>query len=474
MNALSTRSRIFCLVALSLVSSGALRADLSAILEDGAKVVEIAKEFRFTEGPAWGPKGFLVFSDIPANRIIELGADGKTKDWLRPSENSNGLLFDQRGYLYACQHGARRVVRIDPKTRKQEVISDKYNGKKLNSPNDLAIDTSGGLYFTDPRYGRGEPLEQDVMGVYYVSASGKTTRVIGDLVKPNGVLVSPDGKTLYVADNGGGPIYSYAIEGPGKIGKKSLFYKPDAELDGTRGPDGMAHDKDGRIYATFKTVVVLGTKGDLIGRIQFPQQPANCTFGGKDGKTLYVTARTGLYSIRCKVPGAGLRKAGPGSTATKLVTMGGLKLNIPEAWRQEKPSNSMRLGQYLLASKPDKVEFVVFSFPGGGSPAANAKRWVGQVEPAGRKAKLVSGKCAQGPYHIVDISGTYLATVGPRFGGGRTVKKPNYRVVNVMIEIGARVYFLKVAGPKSIIDAQMPSIRRSFDANESSEKVQKL
>jgi sugar lactone lactonase YvrE len=297
------------LLPLAFLVAGA-PAEIPLDLIDDGLVHQVAQGFQFVEGPAWSPGGYLVFSDIPANRIVRLDERDATSDFLKPSGGANGLVFDRDGVLYACQGGDRRVVRIE-KDGKVTPLADTFGGKKLNSPNDLALDGAGGLYFTDPRYGRAEGVEQDVMGVYHVGPDGKVERVISDLPRPNGILVSPDGKRLHVANPERGEIRSYPIAAPGKLGKGSVLHRE----EGARGPDGMALDERGNIYATYREIVVVSPEGKLLGKIPVPEHPANCTFGGKDGKTLYITARTGLYSLAMKVAGAPLAAAGPRGAA---------------------------------------------------------------------------------------------------------------------------------------------------------------
>ena len=164
--------------------------DLKDLVSPNAAAVKVVGDCKFTEGPAFSPKGFLLFSDIPNSRIVRVEADGKASDFLKPSGGANGLVFDAAGHLYACQGQARRVVKIASQDGKIEPLCDQYDGKPLNSPNDLALDSAGGLYFTDPRYGADSKIDQSCMGVYYVDAAGKTTRVIDHLKRPNGILVS--------------------------------------------------------------------------------------------------------------------------------------------------------------------------------------------------------------------------------------------------------------------------------------------
>ncbi len=279
---------------------------LSDLVVPGATCEKVAGGFQFVEGPAWSPRGYLLFSDIPDSRIVMLSVNDKPLSFLQPSGRANGLLFDAAGNLYACQGGARQLARVSL-DGKLTPLATSYDGKKLNSPNDLALDGHGGLYFTDPRYGSTDGLEQKVMGVYHWSADSGVQRVIDHLERPNGILVSNDGKRLYVAEPNKRQIVSFPISSPGKIGAGKVLFTGDEKLDES-GPDGMALDALGNIYATYRGVTVLDPHGALIGRIEVPEGPANCTFGGKDGKTLFVTARTSLYRLRMKVKGAPSRK----------------------------------------------------------------------------------------------------------------------------------------------------------------------
>jgi gluconolactonase len=210
-------------------------------------------------------------------------------------------MFDKDGKLVGCENGGRKLSR-DVLSDHPESLADQYDGKKLNSPNDLWIDTDGGIYFTDPCYGPREGLEQDKEAVYYfiddkIMKDKKITRVIGDLVRPNGLAISPSGERLYVIDNGSDTLYRYKIEAPGKLGPGELIaHIPE--------PDGMAVDKDGRLYVTsVGGVAVLAPNGKWLGEIPVPEQPANCKFGDKDLSTLYMTARTSLYSIPTETRG---------------------------------------------------------------------------------------------------------------------------------------------------------------------------
>ena len=181
-------------------------------------------------------------------------------------------------------------------------VAESYNGKKLNSPNDLVLDGKGGVYFTDPRYGSRDDMEMDVEGVYYVSRRGKLTRVIDDLERPNGLILSPDNKTLYVADNAAKTIWAYDAEEDGTLTKARKFAEMDLQSRG--GGDGMTIDSRGNVYCAGQGHIwIWSPAGDRLARIPVPESPANCVFGGPEGKTLYITARRRLYNIDLNVAG---------------------------------------------------------------------------------------------------------------------------------------------------------------------------
>ena len=237
----------------------------------------------------------MYFSDIPNRKVHKWSLDGKLTVFRADSGGANGLFFDAAGNLLACEGVARRVTSTDPKG-KTTVLADEYDGGKLNSPNDLWLDPKGGIYFTDPRYGRDGKIDQDGMHVYYITPGRKkVVRVVADMVRPNGVIGTADGKKLYVADHGGGKTYVYTIRPDGTLADKKLFAE--------QGSDGMTLDEKGNVYLTDKVVVVYSPQGRLIRRIEFPERPANVTFGGADRKTLFVTARQSLYSLRMSVRG---------------------------------------------------------------------------------------------------------------------------------------------------------------------------
>lgn len=291
---------LYCLVILlSLMACACAEEkdmqDLS-VVAPGAEIKKLAGGFRFTEGPAVDAQGNIFFTDIPNNRIHKWSLDGVLSTFLEESQGTNGLYFDKKGNLLACQGGGRKLVSIDPNAG-VTVLADKYQEKSFNSLNDLWLDPKGGVYFTDPQYGRSrDDMQQDGEHVYYLTPDRKNViRVINDMVRPNGVIGTPDGKLLYVADHGGKKTFVYTVNNDGTLANKKLFTP--------EGSDGMTIDNEGNIYLTTSVVAVYNSKGEKIETIIIPTSPANLCFGGKDRKTLFITARTSLYSLQMRVRG---------------------------------------------------------------------------------------------------------------------------------------------------------------------------
>ena len=259
---------------------------------------------QFTEGPAADGKGNLYFSDIPANKIYKLDSQGDLTVFLEPSGTTNGLMFNAKGNLVAASMEGR-LIEIDIKTKKPTVLAEGYEGKRFNAPNDVVIDRDGGVYFTDPHFRAPMPLPQGVRAFYYYAPDGKVTR-LGEVENaPNGVILSPDEKTLYIIPSMQAEMLAYPVEAPGKVGKSRVFCTLKQAAGATAGGgDGLTIDTKGNLYITSKLgLQVFSPEGKLLGIIAFPEQPANCTFGGPDGKTLYVTARTSLYSVSMEAQG---------------------------------------------------------------------------------------------------------------------------------------------------------------------------
>lgn len=268
------------------------------------------------EGPAWSPSGELFFTGN--GRIYRRDAQGKVHVFRQPPDGANGLLFDREGRLVACETGNRRVTRTG-RDGSITVMADRFEGKRFNSPNDLSIDARGRIYFSDPRYGKRDGMELPE-GVYRIDAPGKVVRVLapGTVERPNGVLVSRDGKSLYVADNnnntvgGARKLWRFALNAAGDPDPRSralVFDWGDA-----RGPDGLKMDAEGRLYVAagrsrpappFETadkfkggIYILSPEGALLRFVAIPvDEVTNCAFGGARGNTLYITAGGTLWSL---------------------------------------------------------------------------------------------------------------------------------------------------------------------------------
>jgi gluconolactonase len=304
--------------ALSLVLTAGITPVVAAAeglgdLGPAGDVQQVATGFAFTEGPAWDGKGLLYFTDIPNARIHKVDVAGEVSVFVEESGPCNGLMFNAKGELVACNMGGE-LVAWDVATGKKRVLAGEYDGKRFNAPNDLVIDAAGGVYFTDPMFRAPDPLPQGGQGVYYLSASGELTRLIEDLPAPNGILLSIDEKTLYVLPSMSAEMRAYPVEAPGKIGEGSVYCKVKNADGGDRGGcDGATIDEHGNLYLTTGLgVQIFSPAGEALGVIEFPEQPSNCTFGGADGKTLFVTARSSLYSVPMKVKGHWYAQAASG------------------------------------------------------------------------------------------------------------------------------------------------------------------
>jgi gluconolactonase len=266
--------------------------------------VRVATGFRFTEGPVWiEEEKRLLFSDIPANRIFTVSADGRVTTFREPSGNSNGLTRDQEGRLIACEQGNRRLTRSE-KDGSITPLADRFHGKKLNSPNDVVVKSDGAIYFTDPAYGITlDQQEQPLEGVYRLSPDGKEISLVADdLARPNGLAFSPDEKKLYIDDSERRHIRVYEVQEDGSLSGGSLFHDMNISTPGS--PDGMKVDVEGRVYCTGAGGVwVFDDTGKHLGTIVTPEKPSNCAWGDNDWRTLYITAVTSVYKIRVNSAG---------------------------------------------------------------------------------------------------------------------------------------------------------------------------
>ena len=285
---------------IELVAITAASTATAGIIAPAAKVKKLAGGFKFTEGPAVDAQGNVFFTDQPNNRIHKWSVDGKLSIFHKSPGRANGLYFDKNGNLLACADLNNELWLIDTNGNVTVLVKD-YKGKKLNGPNDLWEDPKGGIYFTDPFYKRPYwnrgPMEQDGQHVYYLSPDRKKLiRLTDDLVQPNGIIGTPDGKLLYVADIGARKTYVYNINADGTLSNKKLFC--------SMGSDGMTIDNEGNVYLTGRGVTVFNSAGEKIEHIDIDAGwTANVCFGGPDRHTLFITAQTSLYSLRMRVKG---------------------------------------------------------------------------------------------------------------------------------------------------------------------------
>jgi gluconolactonase len=269
----------------------------------GAELKLAAEGFKFTEGPAVDPTGDVYFTDQPNDRILKWSAaTGKVETFMHPCGRSNGLDFGHDGKLVACADEKGELWRIDPETKKASVLLNHFGGKLFNGPNDVWVDPAGGMYFTDPFYkrdywqGRDKP-DQEKQRLFYLP-KGANAPVIADdtLVQPNGIIGSPDGKLLFVADIGDKKTYQYEIAADATVKNRKLFCE--------MGSDGMTRDTAGNLYLTGKGVTVFDKDGKKLGEISVPKSwTANVTFGGPDLKTLFITAMDSVYTLEMAVSG---------------------------------------------------------------------------------------------------------------------------------------------------------------------------
>ena len=294
-------SQIFFLIALfTFLIAQPLLAQESGIIADGAELTLISDRFSFTEGPATDEDGNVYFTDQPNDHIWKYSIDGELTLFMDETGRSNGMYFDHDGNLLTCADLNGEIWSISP-DKEVTVLVDNFNGKQLNGPNDLWVDPKGGIYFTDPYYQRDywERTEKEIEEerVYYLTPDRLEILIVEDeFVQPNGIIGTPDGKTLYVADIGDNKTYSYTINEDGTLSNRKLF----AEL----GSDGMTIDDQGNVYLTGRGVTVFNKNGEQIEHIPVPQNwTGNITFIGPERRTLFITASNSVYTLEMNVQG---------------------------------------------------------------------------------------------------------------------------------------------------------------------------
>jgi len=291
------RLLLFFVSFLFISGFGIIRKD--KLIAKNAKVERVSTGFSFTEGPAVATDGRVYFTDQPNDKIHIWDEKNGVTLYMEGTGRSNGLYFNAKNQLVACADAKNQLGYFDD-NKKLVIIHESFEGKPLNAPNDLWITPKGGIYFSDPYYHRSwwaedHKMEQEVQGVFYLNPGGDITRVIDDFEQPNGLIGTPDGKTLYVADIKAEKIWKYDILEDGSLANKSFF--------AAHGSDGMTIDTKGNVYLTYDKIWVYNPQGKLINEIEVPEKPSNVCFGGKKRKTLFITARKSIYTLKMKVKG---------------------------------------------------------------------------------------------------------------------------------------------------------------------------
>jgi len=263
------------------------------------RLERVATGYTFTEGPAWSRDGYLIFSDVPADKLLQFTPGEAATIYRGNANGANGNTFDAQGRLYTCESHSRRVTRTDKKG-KIDVLADRWQGRRLNAPNDIVVRKDGNIYFTDPAFGnQQDTAELDFQGVFRISRRGDLELVARSKSRPNGIAISPDGRILYVADSDERKVRAWDLDRSGAASGERVVI---GGVDGV--PDGLRVDEKGNLYVVASRVEVYSSDGKYLGTVRTPEPPSNCAFGDPDFETLYITAKTSIYRVRLNVKGS--------------------------------------------------------------------------------------------------------------------------------------------------------------------------
>jgi gluconolactonase len=265
---------------------------------DNIRIEKVANGYAFAEGPAWSPMDFLIFSDVPNNQLLKFMPGQPAAVFRENSNGASGNRFDPQGRLYTCETHSRRVTRTDKKG-KIEVLAERWQGKRLNAPNDLAVRKEGDVYFTDPAFGNQQDTrELDFYGVYHITRKGELEVVAKPKGRPNGIALAPDGRILYVGNSDERNVRAYDLDKSGAASNERTL------ISGIEGvPDGICVDEKGNLYVAANQILVFSSDGKPIGKIATEETPSNCAFGDPDLGSLYITARSTVFRVRLDVKG---------------------------------------------------------------------------------------------------------------------------------------------------------------------------
>jgi gluconolactonase len=284
----------FPIALVTLLSVNAPAQDFSDL-----HVEKVATGYIFVEGPAWSRDGHLIFSDIPGNQLLQFKPGAKPAVFRDNSNGAIGNTFDAQGRLYTCESHSRRVTRTDKKG-KIEVLAERWQGKRLNAPNDIVVRKDGQVYFTDPAFGNQQDTrELDFYGVFHISHRGELEVIAKSKGRPNGIALSPNGRILYVTNSDQRNVRAYDLDRNGEASNERVLISNIAGI-----PDGIKVDETGNLYVAASRIEVLTPEGKPAGSFLLPETPSNCAFGDGDLQSLYVTARTSVYRVRLNVKGS--------------------------------------------------------------------------------------------------------------------------------------------------------------------------